>query len=40
MGEPYASGKTLIVFLDAAVGEWFPNRVARALPDPLYFATV
>jgi hypothetical protein len=40
MGEPYASGKTLIVFLDAAVGEGFPNRVARALPDPLYFATV
>jgi hypothetical protein len=40
MGEPYASGKTLVVFLDADVGEWFPNRVARALPDPLHFATV
>jgi hypothetical protein len=40
IGEPYASGKTLIVFLDAEAGEWSPNRVARALPDPLQFATV
>lgn len=39
-GAAYASGKTLIVFLDADGGEWFPNRVARELPDPLHFATV
>jgi hypothetical protein len=37
-GEPYCRGKTLVVFLDAGAGEWFPNRVVRALPDPLYFA--
>lgn len=39
-GEAYASGKTLVVFLDAPAGEWFPNRVAKALPDPLYFDDV
>jgi hypothetical protein len=39
-GAPYASGKTLVVFLDADAGAWFPNRVARALPQPLHFATV
>ena len=39
-GEPYASGKTLVVFLDADAGEWFPNHVAKELPDPLHFATV
>jgi hypothetical protein len=36
----YASGKTLVVFLDAGAGEWFPNRAARALPDPLHFDAV
>ena len=36
----YAAGKTLIVFLDAGAGTWFPNRVARRLPDPLHFAAV
>lgn len=39
-GAAYAAGKTLIVFLDAAAGLWFPNKVARHLPQPLYFATV
>ena len=39
-GEAYARGKTLVVFLDAAAGAWFPNRVAKALPDPLYFDEV
>jgi hypothetical protein len=39
-GAAYASGKTLIVFLDADAGAWFPNRVARALPQPLHFAAV
>jgi hypothetical protein len=36
----YASGMTLVVFVNANTGEWFPNRVAHALPDPLYFETV
>ena len=39
-GEAYARGKTLIVFLDAPVGEWKPNVVARELPVPLLFAAV
>ncbi len=36
-GAVYASG---VVFLDAGAGEWFPNRIARALPDPLHFDAV
>ena len=39
-GEAYAAGKTLVVFLDAGAGTWFPNKVARQLPQPLYFAAV
>jgi hypothetical protein len=39
-GQAYASGKTLVVFLDAAGGTWFPNRVARELPQPLQFEAV
>jgi hypothetical protein len=42
-GERYASGKTLVVFLNADLGDkgvWFPNEVARELPDPLHFSTV
>ena len=39
-GAAYATGKTLIVFLDAAAGTWYPNRIARRLPDPLHFAAV
>jgi hypothetical protein len=27
------------VFINAGTGEWFPNKVARALPAPLYFET-
>lgn len=38
-GGAYASGKTLVVFSDS-VGQWFPNRVARRLPNPLYFDMV
>jgi hypothetical protein len=30
-GAAYAAGKTLIVFLDAGLGEWKPNAVARML---------
>jgi hypothetical protein len=37
-GAAYAAGKTLIVFLDAGAGIWFPNKVARQLPQPLHFA--
>jgi hypothetical protein len=37
---PYASGKTLVVFLNAGGGKWSPNKVAKQLPDPLYFAVV
>ena len=39
-GAAYASGKTLIVFLNAGAGEWHPNKVAAQLPNPLHFATV
>jgi hypothetical protein len=31
-GAAYASGKTLVVFLESGGGEWFPNRVAKELP--------
>src|SRR5690349_8794385 len=31
-GAAYASGKTLIVFLNKQGGEWYPNRVAKSLP--------
>ncbi|MGF6312581.1 hypothetical protein ABIB82_006474 [Bradyrhizobium sp. i1.8.4] len=37
-GAAYASGKMLVVLLDAGAGEWFPNKVARELPSPLHFA--
>lgn len=36
-GAAYASGKTLVVFLDSGGGVWFPNKVARSLPKPLLF---
>jgi hypothetical protein len=39
-GAAYAEGKTLIVFLEAGAGIWYPNKVAKQLPDPLLFATV
>jgi hypothetical protein len=39
-GAAYAAGKLLVVFLDVAAGPWFPSRVARVLPDPLYFDEV
>lgn len=31
-GAAYAAGKTLVVFLDAGLGEWKPNVVARKMP--------
>jgi len=39
-GEAYARGKTLVVFLNAGAGEWFPNKVAKKLPQPLLFEAV
>jgi hypothetical protein len=36
----YAGGKTLVVFVNAVGGPWFPNRVATSLPTPLDFAAV
>jgi len=39
-GPAYASGKTLVVFLNAAAGEWFPNKVAKQLPETLAFDAV
>ncbi|MCP3385958.1 hypothetical protein NLM31_36780 [Bradyrhizobium sp. CCGUVB4N] len=39
-GAAYAEGKTLIVFLEADAGRWYPNQVAKQLPNPLLFATV
>jgi hypothetical protein len=40
-GAAYASGKTLVVFLNTG-GDvpWKPNRVARNLPEPLHFEAV
>lgn len=39
-GATYASGKTLVVFLNAGGGPWFPNKVAKRLPAPLHFEGV
>jgi hypothetical protein len=39
-GAAYAAGKTLVIFLNAGGGEWFPNRVAKVLPMPLLFDAV
>jgi hypothetical protein len=39
-GTAYATGKTLVVFQNASGQQWHPNRVARQLPDPLYFDAV
>jgi hypothetical protein len=40
-GSAYAIGKTLVVLLEGG-GErpWFPNRIAKALPQPLHFGAV
>ena len=39
IGEAYAAGKTLVVYL-AANGKWCANVVARQLPNQLWFADV
>jgi hypothetical protein len=40
-GAAYATGKTLVVLLEGG-GErqWYPNKVAKALPQPLHFRAV
>lgn len=39
-GVAYAKGKTLVVFLNVEGQSWFPDRVARDLPQPLHFPAV
>jgi hypothetical protein len=39
-GAAYASGKTLVVFLNNNGGVWYPNRIAKALPANLAFGAV
>jgi hypothetical protein len=40
-GAAYASGKTLVVFLnDGSDAVWWPNSVTKGLPDPLHFDVV
>lgn len=39
-GVAYAGGKTLVVFLNVQGQTWFPNRVARDLPQPLHFPAI
>jgi hypothetical protein len=39
-GAAYASGKTLVVFLNCGGGEWFPTRIAKQLPHDLAFGAV
>ena len=36
----YASGKTLVVLVEAGGGKWSPHIVATQFPEPLYFADV
>jgi hypothetical protein len=36
-GKAYASGKTLVVFVNAGDGHWHPNKLSKSLPDPFYF---
>jgi len=39
-GAAYASGKTLVVFLNGSGGVWIPNTVTKGLPEPLNFEAV
>jgi hypothetical protein len=40
-GEQYAAGKTLVVFVNAGnSSEWWPNRVAKAVPQPILFGAI
>jgi hypothetical protein len=39
-GKAYASGKILVVFLNAAAGSWHPNKVARQLNQNVDFEAI
>lgn len=39
-GAAYASGKTLIVFLNKSAGNWYPNRVAGNLNQSIDFDSI
>jgi hypothetical protein len=39
-GAAYASGKTLVVFLNAGGEQWYPNKVANQLPSSVHFEAV
>jgi hypothetical protein len=39
-GKAYASGKTLVVFLNAGGSRWFPTKTAMLLPSGLIFEAV
>lgn len=39
-GASYATGKTLVVFVNREGGEWYPTKVAKGLPRPLLFNSV
>jgi len=36
-GKAYASGKSLVVFLNRKGGNWTPNKIAKKMPIDLYF---
>jgi hypothetical protein len=36
----YATGKTLVVFVNREGGQWYPTKIARRLPEPLLFEAV
>ena len=36
-GVAYAEGKTLVIFLNLGGGKWYPNKIAKVLPQPLLF---
>ena len=39
-GAAYAGGKQLLVFLNSSGQPWYPNKLARQLPQPLHFDEV
>lgn len=36
-GASYCRGKVLIVFMETPAGTYYPNHIARALPEPFHF---
>ncbi|MEK7661285.1 MAG: hypothetical protein AAB680_04520 [Pseudomonadota bacterium] len=39
-GYAYASGKTLVVFLDSGLGKYYPNNIANQMPKNISFNAV